>query len=295
MNTSTILTGAVCGVVGLLVGLVATPSGPDMDDISAAIASASQKTSGDIGGQLSAHGDKLADLEAALASLVSGTDAKADKEDVAGLGSRFDALEERLGAAVSDGTSSQVAALEAGLAKLQDELTSVVAAAPAPAPAVAATTDTSDGPPTGVTPGHTVSSDDGAVRVFVSRVDDSGARLFVNGTETAMAPGDQLTQEGCTIQLGGVDRGHATVSVLCGTDLPAPEGMAPGKTALFGDGAVRVFLSSVADDAKTARIAVNGFTLQTVENGEVIELGDGCKLHVAGLDRGHANIAHNCD
>ncbi|SNR79300.1 hypothetical protein [Puniceibacterium sediminis] len=69
-----------------------------------------------------------------------------------------------------------------------------------------------------------------------------------------------------------------------------PQGLTAGNTAVFGDGAVRAFVSRVGDG--TARISVNG-NLTNLSAGESMTVGD-CLLMLNSVDRGHADISGAC-
>ncbi len=80
-------------------------------------------------------------------------------------------------------------------------------------------------------------------------------------------------------------------------DLPAPEGYAAGDTAIFSDGAFRVFVSRVDDPAGTARLSLNG-TMHDVAAGDSasIQTGTGgCTVSLDAIDRGHATLSGSCD
>ncbi len=80
-------------------------------------------------------------------------------------------------------------------------------------------------------------------------------------------------------------------------DLPAPDGYAAGDTAIFSDGAFRVFVSRVDDAAGTARLSLNG-TMHEVAVGDTasIQTGTGgCTVSLDAIDRGHATLSGSCD
>ena len=110
-----------------------------------------------------------------------------------------------------------------------------------------------------------------------------------------LVAGDATMVETCQVRLDSVDRGHAAISAVCEGDLPAPEGIAPGAAAVLGDGAARVFLSGVAADGSSARIAINGQTLQVVPaGGKVTVEGTDCAVSVDAIDRGRVAFGYAC-
>lgn len=74
--------------------------------------------------------------------------------------------------------------------------------------------------PEGTTAGNTILFEDGSLRVFVSRVLEDEARLFVNrAEEVSLGLGDSAAvtvgDAQCEVTLDTVDRGHVTVSAGC--------------------------------------------------------------------------------
>jgi hypothetical protein len=67
-----------------------------------------------------------------------------------------------------------------------------------------------------------------------------------------------------------------------------------GRTASFEDGAVRVFLSAVTPEARTARVAVNGFAVTTLEMGAPATI-ENCELELTDVRRDGATLDVRCD
>ncbi|TCM76967.1 hypothetical protein [Rhodovulum steppense] len=67
-----------------------------------------------------------------------------------------------------------------------------------------------------------------------------------------------------------------------------------GETAIFGDGAVRVFLSRVDAAAGTARIAVNGLATTTLAVGESVEADGACSVTLGGVEGNRASLGYAC-
>ncbi|MEM8728677.1 MAG: hypothetical protein AAGF79_02075 [Pseudomonadota bacterium] len=150
--------------------------------------------------------------------------------------------------------------------------------------------------PEGLSAGQTASLQDGAMRVFVSRVEEDAARLFINGEQDIVDVGRSVAAKAgdtaCRVYLDAVDRGHASVSALCGDDMPVSEAAGAGSTVTLDDGAVRVFVASVQDD--TARFAINGQTVVAGMSGETVALGDGCGVTVEDVKDATASFSYAC-
>ncbi len=152
--------------------------------------------------------------------------------------------------------------------------------------------------------GQTESFGDGALRVFVSRVDPqaNAARLSVNGATTAMKVGDTVgvtSGDGtyCRLMLSGLQGSQVSLNAACGDDLPAAEGIRPGGVMLLADGAIRVFVSGIADGGGAARIAVNGVSTEMVDVGQSVDVAvedQNCRVTVDEIDRGHVALSSSC-
>ncbi|MBP7242347.1 hypothetical protein [Amaricoccus sp.] len=297
----TIAGAVVLFLLGLVIGLAA--GGPSTEDIEAAVGKRLDEAA-------SAQNERLAAVEAGVDGLKSdlagrleglGAGVEAGKDAVAGIGENVAGLGQSIAAAVKTASADQLAALESGLARLRDRIaapapTAEPAAPDAAAPAAAATS----APVEGFGPGETGVLADGAVRVFVSRIDDAdhSATVRVNGKDLVLAMGQPQTLVSdageCRLTLDAVGGGKAAVSAACGDALPAPEGARPGETVALGDG-LRVFVSHVSDSG--ARIAINGTQIQTVGIGESVEARVGettCSVSVTGVDRGHVALTGSC-
>jgi hypothetical protein len=304
--------GACLLLFGLLVGYMAGSGGPDVAEIDAAVAArieAAGKAEAERVAALEAKVDALSSrLDGIATEVTSGSDTlKGVGEklgtDVAGLAetlrSDVATASDRLGSAIRESATSQLAALESGIAALRGNLAARVAA-PQPAPPASEPPPADLGqPPAGQGAGETALLADGALRVFVSRVDEGSARLVVNGSAVDLATGEsrtlELGGEDCQVTLAAIDRGHVVVAGGCGDELPQPEGAGPGSTVTLGDGAVRVFVSSV--DESGASIAINGVERQTVPVGEsvTVPVGDAeCEVSVEGIDRGRVVLGYAC-
>jgi hypothetical protein len=297
--------GALLFLLGLVIGI--SVGGPDTEAIEAAVA-------GRIDAATAAQSERIGKLEESVAALGSRLDglggnvdagAKAVGDVGAKLGDTLATLGQSLSEAIETSKSASLAALESGLAGLRGQISSAPAAAPedeAAAPAAAPAPAPADPgtPPEGITAGETAILSDGALRVFLSRVDEAAgtADVRANGADLTLAVGQPQTVASaagdCEVSLDALDRGHAAVSGACGDALPAPEGAAPGTMVDLAEG-LRVFISGVTDEG--ARIAVNGVETQTVRLGEAVEVRVGeevCRVSVESVDRGHVALGYVC-
>ena len=286
MDQKIIATGLVSALVGFGLGIVAAPSAPKLSEI---------------GDTISEKLAPSAEANESLAKLVGDLDAKMD-----GLSARLDGLEETVSAssakdAVTDlgskieTLSSDVAtSLESTAASLGEQLSAL---------SLSASSTPSEAAPEGITPGMTAVFNDGAVRAFVSRVDDNAVALSLNGVAKTLAVGGSTQVDDCQITLEAVDRGHAVLAAACGegasTGKVALSGNAEsygiGKTAILGDGAARIYVSGVDTESNTARLAVNGLTVASYTGGSKIELDGGCAATVEAVTAGAVSLGYLCD
>ncbi|MEM9577935.1 MAG: hypothetical protein AAF999_13090 [Pseudomonadota bacterium] len=152
----------------------------------------------------------------------------------------------------------------------------------------------------GFSVGETAVFDDGAVRVFVARLDaeNGQARLSVNGDSVALGAGEALIVSAgatdCSVALDALTSQSAELSATCGDALPAPEGIGVGETAVLMDGQLRVFASKV--DTESARLSLNGalVTLPVGGSARADLEGERCHVTLASVDRGHASVDATC-
>jgi hypothetical protein len=161
--------------------------------------------------------------------------------------------------------------------------------------------------------GQTAIFVDGAVRAFVSSLDrDAGAaRLSLNGETVTLGLGETETVsiggQSCAVGLAVLDNAGATIGSDCGasgaSDVaaavpPAPEdGYPVGATALLAEGALRVFVSALAGDGASARLAINGIDTQVIASGSSIAVAAGdqsCDLTVTGVGDGIVGLEATC-
>ncbi len=305
MEQKLIGAGLVTLILGFALGYVAAPN---KGDFGTQIASALAPTGDAINTGVSGLGDAISALNARLdaleTSIASSAQAAADTTGLDALGARLDALSGDIGATLSQ-TQEDIAARIDGLGA---KMSVVPAAAAATVPAAAAEPDQAAaaepqptapdnaGPAKGLTAGESAVFADGAVRAFVSMVGESTARLSVNGDLTTMAAGESLNVGDCLLTLEAIDRGHADISGACGAEVPAATGFGPGESAMFDDGATRVFVSGVSADGSAARLAVNGLGMQSVSVGDSVPVGgdSGCAVMLQGIDRGHVQLGYAC-
>lgn len=312
-NLVMIFGGALLFLLGLVVGLLSA-GGADVEDIDAAVAERLDASTAAADGRFaqleSTIGQLSTDMNGRLDELRTGVDSGTRTVgDVATrLGTDLEGLGQSLTSKIDTATTAHLAALESGLAGLRGRISGAPAAAgaaataeDAAAPAASAAAPADPGAaPEGHGPGQTAVLSDGALRVFVSRVDAAAgtARLRVNGTDMTLAAGQSATLPSadgdCRLTLDAVDGGLAAVSGACGDALPAPEGTAPGTAVQLAEG-LRVFVSAVGDAG--ARIAINGVETRVVPVGEAVEVEVGeqtCAVSVENVDRGHVALGYVC-
>ncbi len=303
--------GAVLFLAGLIVGAIMNGGGPDMKEIDAAIArhvdAASATQTAQIGeieaGLTQLSSDLSGKIDGVATGVAAGVDsgAKAVADVGDKIGGDVQTLGQSLQSAIETSSASHMAALESGLAGLRGQVSQVAPAAAAPAEGAAAEPEAATAAPVdGVGPGETAMLSDGALSVFVSRIDEASgtAYLRANGHDLVLAAGKSETVPGqagdCQLTLDAVGGGKAAVSGACGDALPAPDGTAPGTAIDLAEG-LRVFVSSVSDTG--ARIAVNGVNTVTLPVGEAIEatVGDKtCSVSVESVDRGRVALGYVC-
>jgi hypothetical protein len=78
----------------------------------------------------------------------------------------------------------------------------------------------------------------------------------------------------------------------------APEGFRVGQTAMFEEGALRVFVGKVNAETGTVRVAINGLAQTEIDlfggAARVDVNGKSCRVGLGAIDRGHAAITAEC-
>lgn len=290
-------------VVGILLAVAITNSRTNAK-IDAALEQAEEASFVAVSDATEAMNARIAELEA-LVSENSVSVSEGLEEKLAAVQAD---LADKVGA-VSDAAAEQASALEDALSKLA---------------AMGKRILTGSGPQKSDLGAHFVYSEsrrvgqtaifaDGAVRAFVSALgDDSGAaKLSVNGAAASVGMGGMvpisLDGTDCSVVVMSLDENGVVLGSDCGSigassaaaDLPpAPEqGYGAGTTASLADGDLRVFISGLADDGASARIAVNGVDLQTVVSGSSIDVMSGdraCTVTVTGVGNGLVGLDGDC-
>lgn len=300
-----IVGGAVLFILGLVIG-AAISGGPSVEEIDEAVArriDAAKAEDAERTGRIEAGLTQLADNIGGRLDGIAGsvdTGAKTVSDFGARIGGDVATLGQSLQGAIEKSSADHLAALESGLAGLRGQ----ISAAPAPgaeggaAPEAAAAP--AEAPEDGYTPGQTVTLSDGALRVFVSRLDEGTgtAHVRANGQDLALAVGKAAPVAGeageCLLTLDALGGGKAALSGACGDALPEPAGAAAGTVIDLAEG-LRVFVSGVSDDS--ARIAINGVETVTVPLGEAVEAEAGdqrCRVSVDAIDRGRVALGYTC-
>ena len=300
-NQSVVIGGGAL-LLGLILGIAVSGSRVDdkiaqamgrMDEASGAAVSAQEAAMAAIEERFGALEAQVEEAAGAAAALSDDLGAKMS-EMQQGLASRIDA--------VTEGAQAQVAAL-------RDEFAS------APTTGTAGSAETAAAPAAGMAAaetrsvGETAVLADGALRVFVSRLDTEAgtARLSINGTDTTLAVGDAATvalESGdCAVSVVSIGADGVALASDCGeaavADVPAaPEaGFRPGEVAILADGALRVFVSGLAADNSAARLAINGLSLETVASGGFVDVASGdksCTVSVTGVGNGLVGLDGSC-
>lgn len=274
----------VCAIIfGLLSGMAIVGGSVDrkIADAKGDFGEATEAFVSEQQGAMGAFEDRIAAIELQVSEAAEAADALAGS-----LGGQMSEMEEALLAEIHEATNSaeeRVAALRASLKAPSADIHKRV--------------------------GETAIVADGAVRVFVSRLDpDTGtARLNINGDTTTLATGGSTTvgtESGdCSVTVVSVDTDGAGLAVSCGATAadipPAPtEGFRAGEVARFDDGALSVFVSGLAEDGSAARLAINGVVTETVTSGDTVEVASGdvnCSVTVTGVGNGVVGLDGSCN
>jgi hypothetical protein len=306
MSNTQYVWGAGGLVVGVLIGTL-IGGGPSEKDVQYAVSKAIAKSQ-----EAAAAGDKarteaMAAIQSQLESLQKSVSdsSGAASDQASSMSDRLAALEKSVkdnAGAVSSDVGEKLAQLGAVVEKGLGETRDRVAALAAPKADSGATEETgaepskpaaaaaapSAAPADGLGAGETRVLADGALRVFVSRVDDGSAKLFVNGGSRTATAGESFAVEtdggSCTVKVGQIGGGKVEIGGQCGEPaLPgtAPAEIKPGHATVLEDGRIKVFLSSVTPTG-AARIAVNGLDTIDVDPGGRVDTNapDGTPCHV---------------
>lgn len=298
MNNQTVAIAGGALVVGILLSVAITDSRVN-SKVEAALDRAGEASTAAVSDATESMAARIAELEASLSAATAAADATLEE--------RLAALQQEFSAGfdtVSQAASAQAEEFQAAL----DALIAAPAEAPAEAP-VAAQRDmlsemlTSD--VLGV--GQTALFAEGSVRAFVTGIDrDAGtASLSVNGAATRLGLGATaaVVPLDCVVAVVSVTAEGVVVGSDCGAPSPAnippaPEtGYTPGNVAIFAEGALRVFVSGLAADGSTARIAINGLDTQSVASGTSVEVTQGdqtCSVTVTGVGNGLVGLDGTC-
>lgn len=329
MSQKPILFGAVGILVGFVGGIAigsATSQSRIGEAVSRVLGPAQEASESAAAAQqeaLAGLGERIAALEAAMAE-ESGSDLEA------ALGSRLDEMASGMQArldTLSERAEAQAQAVRGALVELSggmEEAAQIAAAAVATGGGNGvgvggdgggpAATGLPVADPLGV--GETALFDGGRVRAFVARIDPQGGsvRLAVNGTLVTLGAGGAAPVAGgdCSVAVMALRDGRVTLGSDCGGAAgeragaaPAgagagavPEdGYHPGQMARLADGALRVYVSGLAADGSSARLAVNGIETQVVATGSSLEVeagGKACSVTVTGVGGGLVGLEGAC-
>lgn len=285
--------GGLALILLLVAVFMSRDSGPDLKGMIAKEVGPISVAVADLGSRVDGVEGSLGEISAQLANA-------ATTEDVAAVTAQVEEAMAQTGT-----LSESIAAMQTTLDDTVEAVKSApasVAVASAPegtAPAPQDTAVAEDGAP-GFKPGETAVFADGALRMFVSRLDAEAqaVRVSVGGEMKTLAVGQGRTMavadDFCRVTVSSVSGNGAAMDAVCGDDLPVPEGISAGETSVFADGALRVFASRVLEDE--ARLSVNG-EMQTLAIGRSVPVMAGdenCRVYLDALDRGHALVSTKC-
>lgn len=249
------------------------------------------------------------------------------------LSAKLEGLGGEIGGQVSTLGGAVAASLGQGLDTLKSELAGVADKLKAAGPGAATPVETAAAPAApaaGGTPkgelilvGSAASFGD-ALSVFVSSVNpaEGAARVAVNGPSTiALTLNEPASAGGCEVTLTGFGAGGAYIDGVCdaaqdgaaapaadqGAATPAAdqgasdEGAAPaegqairiGAAGSFGEGKVRIFVSGVDNEAKTARVALNSLRTAEMKLQDKAD-AEGCKVVLTGINAEGATFKVDC-
>lgn len=226
-----------------------------------------------------------------------------------------------------DTLKSELAGVADKLKAARSEAPAETAAAPAAPAAAPATGEAPKGEL--ILVGSAASFGD-ALSVFVSTVNpETGtARVAVNGPSTiALALNQPASANGCEVTLTGFGDGGAYIDGVCaaaaegaaapaadegasdegGSDQGASDQGAPDQAAApaegeavqigaagsFGEGKVRIFVSGVDNEAKTARVALNSLRTAEMKLQDKVD-AEGCKVELTGINPDGATFKVDC-
>ncbi len=308
--------GGLAAFLILIALILPRDRGPDGPDVGELIAEEIAQEVAPLSEAVSGLSERVETMEGALGSLSEQVDAAQSTEALDALNTRVDEAVAQTGTLSQDiaAVKSALDETNAAVASVADAASAAPAAAAAPAPATedtaaaaeettsddaAAAADTSEASG-GFGPGQTALFADGGLRMFISRVDEAAGevRVSVDRQMKAMAVGSARTfavgDDFCRVTVAGISGNAAAFDALCGDDLPAPEGISVGNTAVLADGAIRVFASRVTEDG--ARLSINRelVSLDVGRSAPVETEGDSCRVFLVGVDRGHAQASVQC-
>lgn len=308
----TVWVGAgIAGLLGLLIGYgIGASGGSDLetvlgrqDELKASVAALGESVGaveariGEIGGAVeglaTAQADRIGGVESRIAEFADAQSGRLEgvAQRLEGLGKDVSGGLSGIGSSVSQALSEDLSDLRAKVAALGARAAGETGATDAAAPAA-------PGEPVGI--GQTAVFGGGAARVFLSSANEAEgrARVAINGATTSeLRVGAPVEVGDCRVTLTGFGGGQAFVAGACGAAAPEGSGVgdpvAVGKSELFGDGAVRVFLSGVDVDAGPARVAINGPSTTTLTMSEPVTAGK-CTVELTGIDGGAAILDVAC-
>ncbi|WP_102108438.1 hypothetical protein [Oceaniglobus roseus] len=264
MDEKTIGIGVVALVVGVAVGYVAAPKGPDMAAIGKRMAQTMEPVSAanqSLDEKLSALGDSMASLTERLDSLEGTVQDAAAKvgEDLSGKVDTMSADVKDTLSKLSEGQSG----LDQRMGKLVETSEKAHQAMAAQQPASAA--------------------------------GGSGDAKAAEGSGNDTADAKAAAGESSGGE-GGAQKAAASGGSGSGGSGSGGDGLRPGQTGVYGDGAVRVFVSRVDEEGGAARLNMNGRNMMLKAGSSKAVMGGGtdCLVTLDGLSGGAAQLSAQC-
>lgn len=259
MDQRDIILGGIALAVGLLIGLLFGPSGPDVDEIQAAL------------------DERFAAVEAAAARA---------EESAAALQAQFDGTASTLQTRMDE----TVSAVESQVGGLGDRLSEVEAAVGESASAQASMAESLSADFSGRIDslGSTLSAQSERLQAGIEGFRRS---LAMDGVSTTDAPAAEAG-DGTTAATTAATADAGSTAVDEGF-----VGIGAGQTATFGDGALRAFVSRADPQTRTARLSVNGAsTVLAVGEAVGVTADDGtyCRLLLSGLQGSQVALNGGC-
>lgn len=266
MNRNDVIIGGIALVVGVLLGLLFAPRGASVEDINAAL----DERLASVEGATVGVTDGIAALQGSIADSVGSLDAKVQEvlasvqSELQTVGERLDALE----VAVSETASAQATMAESLSSELAGQVGSL---------------------------GSAISAQTDALQSGLEGFRESLAMDAVPPADEEAAAAGDSAQAAATGEQASA--GASAADTVETADEEGFVGIGAGRTAIFGDGILRVFVSRVDPSTEAVRVSVNGATA-VLAVGETLALktddGTDCQLTLSGVQGSEAALNAGC-